>query len=51
MRKVHRINRKAREGLTSRGLARQIMASLRCFHDDGCSPNDCQITINPLVRL
>jgi len=50
MRKVNRKNGKVYEGLSSIGIAHQIKSSLRCFHDWNGTPNDCQLTINPLVR-
>ncbi len=50
MRKVERVNGKAREGLTSAGIFHQICSALRCFHDCKGTPNDCQLTINPLIR-
>lgn len=51
MRKVERVNGKAREGLTSIGISHQIRSALRCFHEYKGTPNDCQLTINPLIRV
>ncbi|MET3119974.1 hypothetical protein AAKU64_004222 [Undibacterium sp. GrIS 1.8] len=50
MRQVIRKNGKIYEGLSLNGIANQIASSLRCFHENKGTSNDCQLTINPLVR-